>query len=167
MKELGWKDEVKIEIDSNSAIGTLHRRGLGKLRHTEVEELWMQQAMYRKQLKAANIRGVENTADTGTKAVEKDTNEYHLWKMGFESVGGETDMQGQGQDETHSATHARAGAKGPGGPREGRRWRARATSAYWKGSRHRSTDKEAISDSWRNSFGSKEYLEGSEKWSYS
>ena len=39
MKELGWNYEVRIQVDASATIGTLHRRGLGKLRHVEVEEL--------------------------------------------------------------------------------------------------------------------------------
>ena len=42
-KELGWHYQIQIQVDANATIGTLHRRGLGKLRHVEVEELWLQQ----------------------------------------------------------------------------------------------------------------------------
>ena len=66
--------------------GTLHRQGLGKLRHVEVEELWLQQEISKKKVSVTKIRGTENTADIGTKAVKKDVSEYFMKKMGFEVV---------------------------------------------------------------------------------
>ena len=86
MKELGWNYEVKIQVDANATIGTLHRRGLGKLRHVEVEELWLQQEISKKKVSVRKIRGTENTADIGTKAVKKDVSEYFMKKMGFEDA---------------------------------------------------------------------------------
>ena len=69
MKELGWSYEVKIKVDANATIGTLHRRGLGKLRRVEVEELWRQQEISKKKVSVTKIKGVENTADIGTNAI--------------------------------------------------------------------------------------------------
>ena len=86
MKELGWSYEVKIKVDANATIGTLHRRGLGKLRHVEVEELWLQQEISKKKVSVTKIKGVENTADIGTKPVKKEASEYLMTKMGFENV---------------------------------------------------------------------------------
>ena len=86
MKELGWLYEVKVQVDANATIGTLHRRGLGKLRHVEVEELWLQQEISKKKLSVSKIKGVENTADIGTKPVKKEAAEYLMKKMGFEVV---------------------------------------------------------------------------------
>ena len=86
MKELGWDYEVKIRVDANATIGTLHRRGLGKLRHVEVEELWLQQEVSKKKVSITKIKGVENTADIGTKPIKKDAAEYLMKNMGFEDI---------------------------------------------------------------------------------
>ena len=56
MKELGWHYEVRIQVDANATIGTLHRRGLGKLRHVEVEELWLQQEICKNKISISNVR---------------------------------------------------------------------------------------------------------------
>ena len=69
MKELGWHYEVRIQVDANATIGTLHRRGLGKLRHVEVEELWLQLEISKNKISISKVRGTENTADIGTKTV--------------------------------------------------------------------------------------------------
>ena len=89
MKELGWNYEVKIQVDVNATIGTLHRRGLGKLRHVEVEELWLQQEISRKKVSVSKIKGAENTADIGTKRIKKDAAGYFMEKMGFEDINDE------------------------------------------------------------------------------
>ena len=88
MKELGWDYDVKVQVDANATIGTLHRRGLGKLRHVEVEELWLQQEISKKKISVAKIKGTENTADIGTKPVKKEAVDYFMRKMGFEALDG-------------------------------------------------------------------------------
>ena len=86
MRELGWSYDLKVQVDANATIGTLHRRGLGKLRHVEVEELWLQQELSRKKLTITKIKGTANTADSGTKPVNKDAANFYMSKMGFEDV---------------------------------------------------------------------------------
>ena len=85
MRELGWQYDVRIQVDANATIGTLHRRGLGKLRHVEVEELWLQQEISRKKISVSKVRGTENTADIGTKPLKREAAEYLMEKMGFET----------------------------------------------------------------------------------
>ena len=85
MKELGWHYELRIQVDANATIGTLHRRGLGKLRHVEVEELWLQQEFSKKKISVSKIKGTDNTADIGTKAVKREVAENLMNKMGFEA----------------------------------------------------------------------------------
>ena len=41
LKEAGWSLCLEIQVDASATIGTVHRRGLGKLRHLEVEALWL------------------------------------------------------------------------------------------------------------------------------
>ena len=86
MNELGWKYELKVQVDVNATIGTLHRRGLGKLRHVEVEELWLQQEISKKKISVSKVKGTENTADIGTKPLKKGAADYLMKKMGFEEV---------------------------------------------------------------------------------
>ena len=57
MKELGWPAPLELQVDANATIGILHRRGLGTMRHLEVEELWLQQELYKEQLKVKKVAG--------------------------------------------------------------------------------------------------------------
>ena len=50
MREFGWKVPVELQVDVAATIGTLHRRGLGRMRHLEVEELWLQQELFKKNI---------------------------------------------------------------------------------------------------------------------
>ena len=62
MRESGWNYEVRIQVDANATIGTLHRRGLGKLRHVEVQELWLQQEISKKKVFVTKIIGTESNS---------------------------------------------------------------------------------------------------------
>ena len=86
MKEIGWDCELKVQVDANATTGTLHRRGLGRLRHLEVEELWLQREVFLKKLNIEKVKGTENTADMGTRSINKETTEYFMGKMNFEHV---------------------------------------------------------------------------------
>ena len=37
LREAGWSVSIGLQVDANATNGTLHRRGLGTLRHLEVE----------------------------------------------------------------------------------------------------------------------------------
>ena len=87
MNELGWHYSMKLQVDANATIGMLHRRGMGKLRHIEVEELWLQQEIHKKRVVVYKIKGTENTADIGTKPVRREASDHYMKKMHFEDVG--------------------------------------------------------------------------------
>jgi hypothetical protein len=83
MEEVGWKVDIKLMVDASATIGVLHRRGLGKIRHLEVEALWMQQVIYDGKIKLAKIRGEDNYSDLGTKPLKRNAiSEFMCW-MGF------------------------------------------------------------------------------------
>lgn len=45
LKEMGINAEIVLNVDASAAIGILSRRGLGKMRHIHVNELWLQQKL--------------------------------------------------------------------------------------------------------------------------
>eukprot|EP00973_Karenia_brevis_P050115 6955308-Karenia_brevis.AAC.1 len=53
--------------DSNAAKSFVCRRGLGKMRHLEIRDLWLQKEGYDGKLVVENIPGEENPADLMTK----------------------------------------------------------------------------------------------------
>ena len=44
VKELGYDLKINIYTDSSAAIGITKRSGLGKVRHVQVQDLWVQAA---------------------------------------------------------------------------------------------------------------------------
>ena len=54
-------------MDSSSAKSFASKRGLGKIRHMELKELWLQEAVCRGRVKLKKIEGEKNPADLFTK----------------------------------------------------------------------------------------------------
>ena len=82
MKDFGVDIKVRIHIDSNAAKGILERTGLHKIRHLDVDMLWMQGQVAKEILEVKKIKGEENTADLMTKHVGKAVMEKHMVEMG-------------------------------------------------------------------------------------
>ena len=70
MRDAGISIPLRVWTDSESAMGTAGRQGLGKLRHLECHSLWLQQRLRRKELVLLKVPGVENPADLFTKHLE-------------------------------------------------------------------------------------------------
>ena len=72
MGDLGLDVGITLKTDASAALGIGLRRGLGKLRHVEVHQLWLQDAIYRGKLALEKVDGKTNPADALTKAVGAD-----------------------------------------------------------------------------------------------
>ena len=66
-RDLGLKYEIVLYTDSSAAKGISSRRGLGKLRHVELNELWLQDQVSRGRVTVRKIKGEENFSDSLTK----------------------------------------------------------------------------------------------------
>ena len=77
--------KLEIEIDAAAAEGMMQRRGLGKMRHLEVAELWGQQAISEGKFTLRRVRSELNTSDVGTKPLSREALERHLQMMGYHS----------------------------------------------------------------------------------
>ena len=69
-KELGFRsisNVVVLGTDSNAAKSFVCRRGLGKMRHIEIRDLWLQKEVREGKLKVVKVLGSENPADSMTK----------------------------------------------------------------------------------------------------
>ena len=62
-----------VYTDSSAAKGIVARRGLGKLRHLDVQVLWLQERVQRKHLQVKKVWGKENPGDLSTKYLDKNT----------------------------------------------------------------------------------------------
>ena len=68
--ELGFtslRTEVKAATDSSAAKSFLSRRGLGKMKHIEICDLWLQEEVLKGQVEVMKVLGTENPADLMTK----------------------------------------------------------------------------------------------------
>ena len=85
--DLGIRLDVVLWSDASAAIGIARRKGLGKVRHLDVADLWIQDKLREGQLQLHKVAGPSNPADMLTKYVDKTTILKHLSRIGtaFES----------------------------------------------------------------------------------
>ena len=76
--DLGVKVRLRVYTDSSAAKGIASRRGLGKVRHIEVNQLWIQEKVADGTVELQKTPGIYNLADTLTKHVGRDILENHL-----------------------------------------------------------------------------------------
>ena len=77
---LDTKSQVKLVIftDSSAAKGISSRRGLGKVRHIEVNQFWIQDKVHSGEIEVKKIMGITNIADALTKYTENDMLIKHM-----------------------------------------------------------------------------------------
>ena len=74
---------MELQIDANAAIGIIGRHGLGKVRHLDLlSYLWLQEAVWGKQVVLRKVQSGGNMADVGTKVLERDTIQRHMENLG-------------------------------------------------------------------------------------
>ncbi len=66
-RDLGLELEGTLHTDANAAIGIAAREGLGKVRHLNVQYLWIQDRVRGGDIKLSKVPGPENPADLLTK----------------------------------------------------------------------------------------------------
>ena len=65
-KDVGFWDLeniVHVGTDSSAAKSFVSRRGLGKMRHLEIRDLWLQKEVNEGKVKVSKVKGTENPAD--------------------------------------------------------------------------------------------------------
>ena len=107
--------KIKVKTDASAAVGISMRSGLGKLRHMDTSQLWVQEKVRSGEVEVIKIATWENLADTLTKYVSKDAIGKHMkgsasWFEGGrhelmpevdddeEDEGGWFDEEGQGDE---------------------------------------------------------------------
>ena len=86
--DMGIDMSIKVKTDSSAAKGIASRSGLGKVRHIEIAQLWVQEKVRNGEITLVKVEGKENLADGLTKYVDKDGIEWHLVETGQSMVGG-------------------------------------------------------------------------------
>ena len=76
--DLGLSLGIKMRIDASAAIGIIRRRGLGKVRHIDVKDLWLQDEVKEGRIEVEKIPGLDNPADMGTKGLARADIDKHV-----------------------------------------------------------------------------------------
>ena len=80
--DFGVEVSIRINTDASAAKGMANRKGLGKVRHIAVNQLWIQDRIARGDLAIHKVNGKENLADILTKHVNSEDIRVHLFKTG-------------------------------------------------------------------------------------
>ena len=87
-QDLGISLKIHLFTDATAAIGICRRRGLGKIRHLHVSDLWVQDRLKRGDFSLSKIAGSENPADILTKHVSRELLVKHMAAMNLSRESG-------------------------------------------------------------------------------
>jgi len=73
--------ELQVYTDSTAAKGITQRRGLGKLRHMDVQYFWLQEKLGNKEYHLNKVLGTLNPSDIMTKYLDEMTVVGHLVRL--------------------------------------------------------------------------------------
>ena len=84
MKDMGVElsEPIVIKSDASAAIGIANRIGIGKVRHIEVNQVWLQEKVSKKEITILKVGTEDNLADALTKAVDAMIIEKHIAGVG-------------------------------------------------------------------------------------
>ena len=80
--DFGIEVAIKVNTDASAAKGMANRKGLGKVRHIAVNQLWIQDRVAKGDLVISKVNGKENLADILTKHVNSEDVRVHLHRTG-------------------------------------------------------------------------------------
>ena len=89
--DFGDLAKVRVHVDATAAMGIVERRGLSRVRHIEVDHLWIQEQEARRMLPIEKVPGGDNPADLMTKNVGIDLATKHMRTMGIRFAEGRSE----------------------------------------------------------------------------
>ena len=125
-KDMGADMGIKLNLDAAAAKGILERQGIAKVRHIDVNVLWLQQQVARKIVPLVKVDGSENCADLLTKHLTTIVQEKHVKMMRLEF----RDGRAQSAAKLHTFTHVRPQDEFREGG-SGDRWIERGEQGRW------------------------------------
>jgi hypothetical protein len=81
LKDIGIQVNVTVRTDASAAKGIAMRRGMGKVRHIEVQQLWVQDKVATGQIVVEKISTTANPADNLTKYLSNEDIAKHMWHV--------------------------------------------------------------------------------------
>ena len=90
MEDLGVEcvERVTLLSDASAAMGIASRRGSGKVRHIEVNQLWLQDKVMKGEVEISKVSTGNNLADALMKHVEGDILGKHMRGLGVQISSG-------------------------------------------------------------------------------
>ena len=88
LRDLGWHIKVRVWSDATAAIGIARRKGLGKIRHLDCTDLWVQDKIRSQQIELNKVLGTENPADVFTKYTDRKTLDAAMAKLNLRPMDG-------------------------------------------------------------------------------
>ena len=73
---------IVIKSDASAAIGRANRIGIGKVRHIEVNQLWLQESVRGGEIEVIKVKSEEDLADALTKAIDANSLQWHIEMSG-------------------------------------------------------------------------------------
>ena len=90
---MGQRVRLTVLTDSSAAKGMASRRGLGKVRHIEVNQFWVQEKVASGEVELKKIKGTDSLADALTKHVDGEGIVKHMARTGLHrALGGHSVM---------------------------------------------------------------------------
>ena len=103
--DMGYFLDINIHSDAIAAVGIVRRRGIGRIRHLDTTDLWVQEKIRNNEIALHQIEGSKNPADLFTKHLpQRDMNE-HMKRMGLEHMEGRPEATPALVDAQMSANH--------------------------------------------------------------
>ena len=84
MSDWGRSKSGILYADSTAALGIAKRKGAGKLRHININTLWVQEVQDREGVTYRKVLGTDNPADLMTKYLTREVIVSHMAKLGQE-----------------------------------------------------------------------------------
>ena len=81
---VNFNGPIETKSDASAAIGIANRIGIGKVRHIEVNQLWLQDRVSKKEIQITKVGTEENLADALIKAVGMNSINKHIIGIGAE-----------------------------------------------------------------------------------
>jgi chemotaxis response regulator CheB len=82
-RDLGVSISVNVKTDASAAKGIASRRGLGKVRHIDVSQLWLQDRVSKGEIIIEKVSTHNNIADAMTKHVDSGKLNSHMLSVGL------------------------------------------------------------------------------------
>jgi hypothetical protein len=103
LEDMGSSMTSRLHMDSTAAQGIIDRQGLSKVRHLDVNLLWLQEQLARDKVPLLKVPGPENNADLMTKHLQDSMICKHIARMCLEFREGRSDKAANLQSVSKTA----------------------------------------------------------------